>query len=348
MALLEDYDYALPPELIAQRPTQKRGDSRLLLIDRSTGKLKDMRIADLPDILEPSDAIVLNNTQVIPARLRGTRLSTGGRWEGLFISADQDGDWKILSKTRGKIQIGEQVVLSGNLSSDRCLLEFIDKRDGGIWIVRPMDTVGYLELLNRFGEVPLPPYIRKGVMSTEDINDYQTVYAEKPGAVAAPTAGLHFDDALLSSVNRRGVDIAKVTLHVGIGTFRPIVHDDIDKHAMHCEWGEIDRNTANRLSAVKTNGGRIISVGTTSVRVLETCATSGTISEWQGTTDLFIKPGYRFKAIDGLLTNFHLPKSTLLVLVRTFGGDALMKEAYAKAIEWKYRFYSYGDAMLIL
>jgi len=348
MSKIDDYDYELPKSLIAQYPSENRGDSRLLVVDRSAGTLTDTVVRELPNILNPQDAIVINDTKVIPARLRGTRMSTGGKWEGLFVEAHGADTWKILSKTRGKIKPGEHVELKDRWNSSRYRLRFVEKLDGGFWLVSPDVQGSFVELLEQAGQVPLPPYIRGGVMTAEDRETYQTVYARRPGAVAAPTAGLHFTNKLLTKLRTRKIGIEEVTLHVGIGTFRPISVEELADHSMHSEWGQIAASTAENLVKTKRDGGRICSIGTTTVRVLETCVSLGSLSAWEGMTDLFIKPGYEFKAVDALLTNFHLPKSSLLVLVRTFGGDELIQEAYRKAIEWQYRFYSYGDAMLII
>ena len=348
MSKIDNYDYELPKNLIAQYPSKNRGQSRLLVVDRKTGTITDTVIGELPNILNPQDSIVLNDTKVIPARLRGTRKTTGGKWEGLFIEVQGADHWKILSKTRGKIQPGEYVELRDRWNSTQFRLRFIEKLDGGFWIVCPNVQGNFVDLLEKAGQVPLPPYIRGGVMTPEDLENYQTVYASRPGAVAAPTAGLHFTNDLLGKMKTRNIGIEKVTLHVGIGTFRPIAVEDLADHSMHSEWGQLTNSTAESLTQTKHAGGRICSIGTTTVRVLETCASLGSLSAWEGMTDLFIKPGFEFKAIDVLLTNFHLPKSSLLVLVSAFGGDKLIQEAYRKAIEWKYRFYSYGDAMLII
>ena len=348
MSTIDEYNYELPKSLIAQYPKESRGDSRLLVVDRATGELTDTFVRELPNILQSHDAMVLNDTKVIPARLRGERLSSGGRWEGLFLEITHHGDWKILSKTRGKIQPGEDIRLTDRWNTSRFRLKFVEKLDGGIWLVKPDVEGSFIDLLEQVGQVPLPPYIRGGVMTPDDLVRYQAVYADRPGSVAAPTAGLHFTTDILSAIEARSIAIEKVTLHVGIGTFRPIEVNNLNEHNMHSEWGSIDKSTADSLVKTKVEGGRVCSIGTTTVRVLETCATQGYIRAWQGTTDLFIKPGYQFKAVDALLTNFHLPKSSLLVLVRTFGGDELIKDAYRKAIEWKYHFYSYGDAMLII
>ena len=349
MDSLDDYDYRLPKELIAQYPTATRGESRLLVVNRESGELSHARIADLPSLLTPDDALVLNDTRVVPARLRGTRIATGGKWEGLFVEAAETGHWKILSKTRGKIVSGERVQLMDRWGTSRFTLTFESKLQGGLWIVTPDSKSNFVEALELVGEVPLPPYIRGGKMVAEDLATYQTVYANEPGAVAAPTAGLHFTNELLGAIAEQGTAICNVTLHVGIGTFRPIEVESLNDHEMHSEWGRLSAAVAETLNGIHNcDLGRIVSVGTTAVRVLETAGTTNGLEEWNGDTNLFIKPGYQFKAVDALLTNFHLPKSSLLVLVRTFGGDDLIKEAYAKAIEMKYRFYSYGDAMLII
>ena len=345
---LSDYQYDLPPELIAQQPPKERTDARMMVVNRTSGSISNLHIRDFPSVINSQDGIVINDTKVVPARLRGTRLKTGGKWEGLFIKCTSDGKWVILSKTRGKIQPNERVGLVDVRGVEQYSVKFVRQNEAGLWVVKPSDSRPFLELLNLVGEVPLPPYIRGGRSVPTDLNNYQTVYARKPGAVAAPTAGLHFTEALLSRIAKQGTLVEKVTLHVGIGTFRPMVNDDIRTHQMHSEWGCIDQSTAENLSKLRNKGGRICSVGTTSVRVLETCANENGFSSWEGQTDLYISPGYRFRGVDALLTNFHLPKSSLLVLVRTFGGQDLIKEAYSKAIELRYRFYSYGDAMLII
>ncbi len=348
MTSCNDYDYELPRELIAQHPLQARADARLLVVRRATADWKHAHIRDLPSFLSPGDALVLNNTRVIPARLVGHRTLTGGRWTGLFVAASEQGAWQILSRTRGKIQAGETVTLRSREPGDPLTLEMMAPMGGGLWIARPHSEEPYLELLDRFGQVPLPPYIRDGEMAARDLTDYQTVFAEQPGAIAAPTAGLHFTEELLAQLSAGGIDPSYITLHVGIGTFRPLAAEQVEDHAMHAEWASIDRPTAERLAARRAAGGRIVAVGTTVVRTLETAARGGSLQEWSGDTDLYICPPYEFQGVDAMLTNFHLPKTTLLVLVRTFGGDKLMRAAYSAAIEEGYRFYSYGDAMLIL
>ncbi len=348
MTNIDQYDYHLPSDLIAQQPLEKRADARLLVVNRKTDEILHQHIRDLPEFLSAGDCLVLNNTKVVPARLMGRRVNTGGRWQGLFVETDASGNWLVLAKTRGKIQPGEKVVLENREAREDTELELLANLGGGQWAVKPLTEESPFGVLQRVGRVPLPHYIRGGEMMPEDWQDYQTVFAETPGAVAAPTAGLHFTHELLNKMSGQGVDRQFVTLHVGMGTFRPIGVENIDEHEMHFEYGEIGQETVDRLAEVKANGGRVVSVGTTATRVLETAAAEGTLQPWSGKTNLFIKPPYQFKAVDVLLTNFHLPKSTLLILVRTFGGDELIRRAYREAIKEEYRFYSYGDAMLIL
>jgi S-adenosylmethionine:tRNA ribosyltransferase-isomerase len=294
--------------------------------------------------------LVLNDTRVVPARLIGRRERTGGRWEGLFLKANADGLWELLTQTRGRLVEGETVLVEPGLLR----LTLASRSPEGHWLVRPEESGTPLELLNRHGRVPLPPYIRKGLEEAGDRERYQTVYARQSGAVAAPTAGLHFTPELFERLERRGIGRAFVTLHVGLGTFQPIKEIDPTRHHMHCEWGELPAGTANAIAAAKKRGGRVVAVGTTTVRVLETAALQPAPSAskasphpWSGETDLFIYPPYRFRVVDALITNFHLPRSTLLLLVSAFAGVDLLRIAYTTAIEQGYRFYSYGDAMLI-
>ena len=345
---VSQYDYELPKELVAQAPLVVRSDARLMLADRQQNALSHHHVRDLPEILAPGDCLVLNDTRVVPARLVGHRTQTGGRWEGLFLDAAETGHWRVLSKTRGKLAPGETITLVNAEGVEDIRLELGAREPGGVWVVRPLSEEATLPLLDRVGRVPLPPYIRKGQMVESDRQNYQTVYARTPGAVAAPTAGLHFTEALLSELEARGIGIVRLTLHVGMGTFRPIEADSLSKHEMHSEWGSLDAMTADRLLDVRQGGGRIVAVGTTSVRLLETAASEGTIRPYCGDTHLFIRPPYEFKAVDVMMTNFHLPRTTLLVLVRTFGGDDLIMRAYEEAVREEYRFYSYGDAMLIV
>jgi S-adenosylmethionine:tRNA ribosyltransferase-isomerase len=349
MAEIDEYDYELPAELIAQEPLSNRTDARLLVVDRVRGTCEHRQVRDLPEILRPGDCLAFNDTKVVPARLVGRRDRTGGRWQGLFLGAGASGEWSVLGKTRGKLETGERIVLIDSAGRDVLGLVVLAKLDGGRWTVRPEASEPWPDLLERAGHVPLPPYIRGGESRPADRGNYQTVFARHPGAVAAPTAGLHFTPELLAELAGCGVDQTHVTLHVGIGTFRPVTAERLADHPMHSEWARIEAAAARRLTACRQAGGRIVAVGTTVVRTLESAATvHGGLAGWEGETNLFIRPPYQFQAIDALLTNFHLPKSTLLVLVRTFGGDDLLKHAYAEAIRERYRFFSYGDAMLIL
>jgi S-adenosylmethionine:tRNA ribosyltransferase-isomerase len=348
MTELDRYDYDLPEGLIAQQPAVCRSDARLLVVDRSQKSLQHKYIRDLPEILQRNDCLVINDTRVVPARLVGHRQETGGRWEGLFLDASPDGLWRVMGKTRGKLKPGDTIVLANASGEAEILLQLGVKEPDGVWIARPMATEDAITLLERVGHVPLPPYIRKGRMVEGDREHYQTVYAQVPGAVAAPTAGLHFTATLLDRLHTLGVTICPLTLHVGPGTFRPITATSLGEHKMHSEWGRVTQEAIDRIESCKRNGGRIVAVGTTSVRLLETASAEGRLKPFVGNTDLFIRPPYQFRSVDVLLTNFHLPRTTLLVLVRTFGGDELIRHAYEEAIREEYRFYSYGDAMLIL
>ncbi len=345
---LAAYDYPLPKELIAQEPLVRRTDARLMVVDRQKGTIEHANIFDLPSILLPGDCLTLNDTRVVPARLTGFRTKTGGRWNGLFLADDGEGNLRMLGRTRGKIQPGETITLQDREGRNDILLHLVTRLDNGEWAARPESGEAPMELLQRVGRVPLPHYIRDGEMVDNDFETYQTVFARNAGAVAAPTAGLHFTRELLEKIQRRGTTACTVTLHVGIGTFRPVTAPTLDEHTMHSEWMDVPAATVKKLNAARAAGGSIVAVGTTAVRSLETAARNGILQPYQGDTDLFIRPPYQFHAVDKLLTNFHLPRSTLLVLVRTFGGDELIQEAYATAVEEGYRFYSYGDAMLIV
>ena len=345
---LSDYDYELPDELIAQQPLPQRADARLLIVDRAADAIDHAHFRDLPEILGPTDHLVLNNTRVIPARLAGRRVSTGGRWQGLFLERDEQDTWKLLCKTRGKLHEGEEIVLIDRTGRDSVMLRLFAKLEQGIWVGRPQTNLQGYQLLDQIGRIPLPHYIRRGESLPSDVEDYQTVFAEHRGSIAAPTAGLHFTDVLLAKLQSRQVGIETLTLHVGLGTFRPIAAEQLRDHVMHAEWCRLESATAQRLREARTHGGRIIAVGTTSVRALETAAKDGSIQPWEGETDIFICPPYEFQATDALITNFHLPRSTLLALVTAFAGKALVHRAYQTAVKEKYRFFSYGDAMLIV
>jgi S-adenosylmethionine:tRNA ribosyltransferase-isomerase len=348
MSELDRYDYELPRDLIAQHPTPTRVDARLLVVNRNQQTLAHHYIRDLPEILRAGDCLVLNDTRVVPARLLGRRRSTGGHWSGLFLEIGEGGLWRVLCKTRGKLVPGEVIQLTNAQGEEDIELHMVVKQADGSWVVNPQSDEETFDLLERVGRVPLPPYIRKGEMVLSDRQDYQTVYARWPGAVAAPTAGLHFSESLLRRLESEQVAICPLTLHTGAGTFRPIDVPLLVEHKMHSEWGTIRQEIVNRIVQCRAAGGRVVAVGTTSLRLLETAAADGTLREFTGYTDLFIRPPFRFNIVDSLLTNFHLPRTTLLVLVRTFGGSDLIVRAYEEAIREGYRFYSYGDAMLIL
>jgi S-adenosylmethionine:tRNA ribosyltransferase-isomerase len=348
MSELDAYDYSLPKELIAQEPLPVRSDARLLVVDRARGSWEHLHVRDLPDLLKPSDALVINDTKVVPARLIGKRAVSQGKWEGLFLSLTEEGFWRILCKTRGHQKPGDQIVLTNRRARDDVRLRLIEKQEGGVWLVYPETEETTWELLARVGRVPLPHYIRGGEMTDDDRSRYQTIYAREPGSAAAPTAGLHFTEELMRKLIDRGVTPVRVTLHVGLDTFRPIKVDRLEEHVMHTEFCRIDEAAVERIRELRESGGRCIAVGTTACRTLETASQSGTLEPFEGPTNLFIRPGHTFHAVDGLLTNFHLPRSTLLVLVRTLGGDDLMRRVYEEAVVKKYRFFSYGDAMLIL
>lgn len=341
---ISQFDYDLPKNLIAQEPCPQRDGARLLVLRRSTGEISHHHIRDLPALLNAGDLLVLNNTKVLPARLRGHRERTGGKWEGLFLGAQENRLWEILSQTRGRLESGEWLAVD----SGALRLRLVAKTGEGHWLVEPSEPGSPEQVLQRFGEMPLPLYIRKGHARPADRERYQTVFAERSGSVAAPTAGLHFTPELLQHLTDSGIPHAYVTLHVGIGTFQPMEAANIAEHRMHAEWGELPADTAETIRACRRRGGRVIAVGTTTVRVLETAARSGSIERWSGETDLFIRPPFTFRAVDVLLTNFHLPQSSLLVLVSAFAGLQAIRRAYQAAIDQGYRFYSYGDAMLIL
>jgi len=345
-----DYDYELPRDLIAARPLPDRAAARLLVLRRATGSILHRRIADLPDLLRPGDLLVVNDTRVVPARLVGRRERTGGGWEGLYLRTEtappHAGAWVVLAQTRGRPSCGETIVVSGDDDTPTRLL-LVGRGPGGTWLARPDGDEPAEAVLGRVGRVPLPGYIRGGVADDQDAERYQTVFARATGSAAAPTAGLHFTADLLTALEQRGVRRAAVTLHVGLDTFRPLGHGRIASHPMHTEWCRCPPETAAAVAATRSGGGRVVAVGTTTVRTLETAAQGGHLAGWEGSTGLFIRPGHRFRAVDVLLTNFHLPRTTLLVLVSTLASRALIRRAYAEAIRERYRFLSYGDAMLI-
>lgn len=337
------FDYHLPGDRIAQQPVEPRDQARLMVIRRGEGRWEHRIFADLPDLLDPGDLLVRNDTKVLPARLIGRRAATGGSWEGLYLRSEADGTWAILAKTRGSPRSGEVFEVDGGLA-----IRLVEQCDDGSWRVRPEAPGTATELLKRFGQVPLPPYIRKGRAGPADRDRYQTVFACTPGSVAAPTAGLHFTNELLGRLRDRGVESVDVTLHVGLGTFRPIEVEQIEEHALHAERAVVNQAVADRLNAQRRAGGRIVAVGTTSARTLESAAASSDFRAFDDETRLYVRPGHVFRGLDGLITNFHLPRSSLLVLVAALIGVDLLRSAYNEAIENSYRFYSYGDAMLIL
>ena len=342
----DDFDYELPPDLIAQEPPPSREDARLLVLPRATGVTSHRGISDLPDLLRPGDLLVVNDTRVIPSRLFARR-ATGGRAE-VFLLAQTDtaGTWTALVRSGGSLRAGEELEVDGTDDAVR----LVERVRPGTWLVRGRDS-DVVVLMERAGRMPLPPYIRREPDDSRDAIDrerYQTIYASSPGAVAAPTAGLHLTGALLARLAARGVTHASVTLHVGLGTFKPIESDTVEAHVMHEERYEVSAETAAAIARTRAGGGRVVAVGTTSVRTLESAAdTDGVPRAGRGATSLFISPGYRFKAVDALLTNFHLPRSTLIVLVSAFAERERVLAAYREAASCRYRFYSYGDAMLI-
>ncbi len=343
---LSDFDFDLPEALIATRPARPRSSARML-VARGAG-IADARAIDLPDHLAPGDRLVLNDTRVIPARLTGRRGRTGGagaRIEATLLEPRAEGTWSALIKPLRKVRDGERIDFSADLSA---VVE--GRADGAARLRFNLDGPDFDAALEQAGAMPLPPYIAaRRPADDRDRQDYQTIWARRAGAVAAPTASLHFDDALMAALARRGIATTHVTLHVGAGTFLPVKVDDIADHRMHAEWGEVGAPAAAEIMATKRAGGRVVPVGTTALRLLESAATApGEIAEWRGETDIFITPGFRFRIADALMTNFHLPKSTLMMLVSAFLGVAEIRAVYAHAIRERYRFFSYGDASLLL
>ena len=336
-----DFYYDLPQELIAQIPLADRASSRLLVLDKKDGTITHSNFFNIKDYLKKGDCLVLNDTRVIPARLIGEKEGTGARVEFLLLNRKSEREWEVILKPGKKCKPGVMVVFGGG----KLVAEIKETVNDGNRIVS-FEYDGLFEnVLDELGEMPLPPYI---TAKLEDRDRYQTVYSKNTGSAAAPTAGLHFTHELLDEISKMGVEIAYVTLHVGLGTFRPVKVDDVQNHKMHSEFYVIDEQTASKINKVKENGGRIISVGTTSTRVLETVADeSGKLSASSGWTDIFIYPPYKFKCVEALITNFHLPESTLLMLVSAFSSKEIIMEAYAEAVKEKYRFFSFGDAMFI-
>lgn len=341
MVKVEDFDFYLPEELIAQTPLENRSESRLMVLDKEAGSMDHIRFKQITDYLEEGDCLVLNDTRVLPARLFGQKEDTGANIEVLLLKQEDGDQWETLVKPAKRIRVGTEIVFGDGKLKATC----VDlKEHGGRILEFKYDGIFY-EVLDELGEMPLPPYIRERL---EEQDRYQTVFAKERGSAAAPTAGLHFTEELLDELRDKGVHIAFITLHVGLGTFRPVSVDTIEEHDMHSEFYQVSEGTARLLNEVRANGGRIVTVGTTSTRTLETIASKhGTFVEESGWTNIFIYPGYEFKGIDGLITNFHLPKSTLIMLVSAFAGQENVMHAYETAVKEKYRFFSFGDAMLI-
>lgn len=339
---LEDFDYDLPHELIAQTPIKKRDSSRLLELDRQTGEMQDKHFYDIIDQLNPGDAVVMNNSRVMPARLYGVKPETGGHAEVLLLHNTEGDEWETLMKPAKRAKVGTVISFGDGKLTATVTAE---KEDGIRMIEFHYDGI-FMEILESLGETPLPPYIKEKL---DDPDRYQTVYAKENGSAAAPTAGLHWTKELLQKVQDKGIKLVYLTLHVGLGTFRPVEEDNIDDHKMHSEFYRLDEDATKTLNEVRQNGGRIIATGTTSIRTLETIGSKfdGEIKPDSGWTDIFIKPGYQWKVVDAFITNFHLPKSTLVMLVAAFTGRDMILKAYQHAIDEKYRFFSFGDAMFI-
>lgn len=339
---VEEFDYDLPESLIAQTPLKDRDQSRLLVLGRNSGNIEHKHFKDVIDYLETGDTLVLNDTRVMSARLFGLKEETGAKVEMLMLTRIENNDWEVLLKPAKRIKVGNKL----SFGEGKIIAECIEELDQGGRIMR-LHYEGILEeRLNELGEMPLPPYIKERL---DDPDRYQTVYAKESGSAAAPTAGLHFTDELLDEIRAKGINIAFITLHVGLGTFRPVSVEDINDHEMHSEYYQMTQETADLLNQTKKEGHRIISVGTTSTRTLETIRRDYNefvaVSGW---TDIFIYPGFTYKAIDGLITNFHLPKSTLVMLVSAFSSRENILNAYKEAVKLEYRFFSFGDAMLII
>ena len=336
-----DFDYDLPPELIAQTPIEHRDQSRVLVLDRRDGSIAHRRFHEIGDYLRPGDVMVLNDSRVIPARLHGHKTGTGGAVELLLLRPVGDGLWQALARPSRRLAAGTRVEFQGK---DRAYAaEIVGRSEAGVTTVRLDDEA----VIDDCGEMPLPPYIHEPL---RDPGRYQTVYAWERGSAAAPTAGLHLTTRLLDTLRKQGVGVAYVTLHVGLDTFRPVEVDDPRRHHIHTEYAVLSEAAARAIGEARAQGGRIVAVGTTSTRVLETAAreTGGALAPYAGWTDLMILPGHRFQAVDALVTNFHLPRSTLLMLVSAFAGKTLIDRAYAEAVRLRYRFYSFGDAMMIV
>ena len=352
------FDFELPEERIALRPIVPRDAARLLVVDAKTNSFEDRSIQELPGLLRPQDALVVNDTRVIPARLEGIRVrgDSVAQIEVTLHARENDNTWRAFARPAKRLAVGERIRFGETSDSMACLLAALDatviaKSEGGeVTLAFDLTGPALEEAIATLGQMPLPPYIAsRRATDAQDERDYQTMFARDPGAVAAPTAGLHFTPDLIAGIEARGIALQRLTLHVGAGTFLPVKVEDTRDHRMHAEWGTLSAQTAEALNATRAKGGRVVAVGTTALRLLESAADeSGSIRAFSGQTSIFIEPGFRFRAVDALITNFHLPRSTLFMLVSAFAGLDLMQRAYAHAIEQKYRFYSYGDACLLL
>lgn len=347
---ISDFDYHLPTDRIAQSPARPRDSSRLMVLDRRTGAIAHRCFYDLPDLLRPTDLLVVNDTRVIPAAFTARRAS-GARVEGIFLRVLADGLWEVLLLGRGRLREGHDVALVDAAGAERAPLALVGRGEGGSWHVRPPPGTDAMRLLAEVGRPPLPPYIRRkgdaAALAAGDREDYQTLYARRDGAVAAPTAGLHFTPRVFERLAARGIGRVAITLHVGVGTFQPVRVERLADHRMHEEFAEVSAEAAGEINRARAEGRRIVAVGTTTVRALESAAGGEGVQAGERWTGIFIRPPHEFRAVDALVTNFHLPRSTLLVLVSAFAGRERILAAYAEAMREGYRFYSYGDAMLI-
>lgn len=335
----KDFFYNLPPERIAQHPLETRSDSRLLRLDRRTGEIVHGKFTDLLDLLGENDVLVMNNTRVLPARIFGTKEETGAKIEFLLTKRMNLGRWEVMAKPAKRVKLGTKIVFSDKLCG-----EIVEELDEGMRIIQFEYEGVFEEILEELGTMPLPPYIKEKL---EDQERYQTVYSRITGSSAAPTAGLHFTDEMLEKLRKQGVQIENVLLHVGLGTFKAVSVEDLENHKMHSEYYKIEKETAERINKAKKEGKRIICVGTTSVRTLESAAMGGELKNLEGDTEIFIYPPYKFQMADALITNFHLPESTLIMLVSAFSTRENILNAYRIAVEKEYRFFSFGDAMFI-
>ncbi|GJL62046.1 MAG: S-adenosylmethionine:tRNA ribosyltransferase-isomerase [Nitrospirales bacterium] len=336
---LTDFQFPFDPSLIASHPVRPRDHARLLVVPKEQGSFCDSHIFDLPNLLLPGDLVVVNDTRVIPARVMGTKLPSGGKVELLVLRSSGHDQWEVLLK--GKVRVGQRIRLEGDAEA------VVEERSQDRTVVSIKSPLSGRELLQHVGQMPLPPYIKRQP-TKDDREDYQTMFAQADGAIAAPTAGLHFTPQLLTALTEKHIQVARITLHVGAGTFRPVTVSKVEEHRMEPEWFHIPEATAQAIARVKQSGGRVVAVGTTVTRSLESAVeTGGNVCAQEGQTNLFVTPGYRFQVVDALLTNFHLPGTTLLMLIAAFAGLEQSRAAYEHAVRERYRFYSYGDAMLI-